>query len=166
MLPILYSIVWKFIVFILLVISCDLSESVGYFPSAAAKGMYGHHRYLKSPFLRNKKSQEEVQLLPEIGLARKHSGNSIQDASMELNEAYQNSDHKRSALLLDKLMYALQKAIDEKEENSGTSSVEKPEQGPSSDETSSQMGIGLERRGKSHGKVYWRCYFNAVSCFK
>ena len=44
--------------------------------------MYGHHRYLKSPFLRNKKSQEEVQLLPEIGLARKHSGNSIQDASM------------------------------------------------------------------------------------
>ena len=49
---------------------------------AAAKGMYGHHRYLKSPFLRNKKSQEEVQLLPEIGLARKHSGNSIEDASL------------------------------------------------------------------------------------
>jgi len=24
---------------------------------------------------------------------------------------------------------------------------------------------GLERRGNSHGKVYWRCYFNAVSCF-
>ncbi len=25
---------------------------------------------------------------------------------------------------------------------------------------------GLERRGSnSHGKVYWRCYFNAVSCF-
>ena len=44
--------------------------------------MYGHHRYLKSPFLRNKKSQEEVQLLPEIGLARKHSGNSIEDASL------------------------------------------------------------------------------------
>ena len=37
--------------------------------------MYRHHRFLKSPFLRNKKSQEEVQLLPEIGLARKHTGN-------------------------------------------------------------------------------------------
>ena len=36
--------------------------------------MYRHHRFLKSPFLRNKKSQEEVQLLPEIGLARKHTG--------------------------------------------------------------------------------------------
>ena len=36
-------------------------------------------------------------------------------------------------------MYALQKAIDEKEENIGTSSVEKPEKGPSSDDTSSQV---------------------------
>jgi len=165
MLPLLYSLVGKFIVLMILAISFEISETVGYFPSAAAKGMY-HHRYLKSPFLRNKKSQEEVQLLPEIGLARKHTGNSIQDASMELNEAYQNSDHKRSALLLDKLMYALQKAIDEKEENSGSSIVEKPEKGPSEEDSSSQMGIGLERRGKSHGKVYWRCYFNAVSCFK
>jgi len=166
MLPTLYSFFGKFIVLLLLAITTDISESVGYFPSAAAKGMYGHHRYLKSPFLRNKKSQEEVQLLPEIGLARKHSGNSIEDASLALNDAYRNGDHKRSALLLDKLMYALQKAIDEKEESSGTSSIEKPEQGPSSEDSTSEMGIGLERRGKSHGKVYWRCYFNAVSCFK
>ena len=42
---------------------------------AAAKGMYSHHRYLKSPFLRSKKSQEEAQLLPEVGLARKHTRN-------------------------------------------------------------------------------------------
>ena len=42
---------------------------------AAAKGMYNPHRYFKSPFLRNKKSEEEVQLLPEIGLARKHTRN-------------------------------------------------------------------------------------------
>ena len=37
--------------------------------------MYSHHRYLKSPFLRSKKSQEEAQLLPEVGLARKHTRN-------------------------------------------------------------------------------------------
>merc|ERR1711915_577241 len=26
-------------------------------------------------------------------------------------------------------------------------------------------GGGLERRGNAHNRVYWRCYFNAVSCF-
>jgi len=166
MLPMFFSIIGNIVVLLLLAISTDLSESVGYFPSAAAKGMYGHHRYLKSPFLRNKKSQEEVQLLPEIGLARKHSGSNPEDASLTLNDAYQNSGHKRSALLLDKLMYALQKAIDEKEDNGVAGSLEVPAQGPSSRDSSSEMGIGLERRGKSHGKVYWRCYFNAVSCFK
>ena len=38
-------------------------------------------------------------------------------------------------------MYALQKAIDEKEESSGTSSIEKPEQGPSSEDSTSEVSL-------------------------
>jgi len=152
----------KCIILVLLAINTDISESVGYFPSAAAKGMYSHHRYLKSPFLRSKKSQEEAQLLPEVGLARKHTRN------MEDGVTMIPSGHKRSALLLDKLMYALQKAINDKEENTGPSTPTEPATGSTSGDLASisEMGMGLQRRGKAHGKFYWRCYFNAVSCFK
>ena len=58
-----------------------------------------------------------------------------------LNDAYQNSGHKRSALLLDKLMYALQKAIDEKEDNGVAGSLEVPAQGPSSRDSSSEVSF-------------------------
>lgn len=168
MLPSFYTIIGKCFILFLIAITTDISESVGYFPSAAAKGMYRHHRFLKSPFLRNKKSQEEVQLLPEVGLARKHTGTIGGDTTLGVSDANKHFGHKRSALLLDKLMYALQKAIDEKDESSESSGPSEPSQGTSSNDLASisEMGIGLERRGKSHGKVYWRCYFNAVSCFR
>uniref|UniRef100_A0A6V7LEG3 Uncharacterized protein n=1 Tax=Bracon brevicornis TaxID=1563983 RepID=A0A6V7LEG3_9HYME len=26
--------------------------------------------------------------------------------------------------------------------------------------------MDLQRRGHANGSVYWRCYFNAVTCFK
>ncbi|PNF39350.1 hypothetical protein B7P43_G01509 [Cryptotermes secundus] len=26
--------------------------------------------------------------------------------------------------------------------------------------------MDLQRRGQEKGRVYWRCYFNAVTCFK
>ncbi|XP_054289088.1 uncharacterized protein LOC129004504 [Macrosteles quadrilineatus] len=53
---------------------------------------------------------------------------------------------KRAAVLLDRIMVALQKAVDE--------------------DTLGPRKMDLERRGrKEGGRVYWRCYFNAVSCF-
>ncbi|KAK1124690.1 hypothetical protein K0M31_006058 [Melipona bicolor] len=33
---------------------------------------------------------------------------------------------------------------------------------PSADEQT----MDLQRRGQAKGRVYWRCYFNAVTCFK
>ena len=62
-----------------------------------------------------------------------------------VNGANQNSGHKRSALLLDKLMYALQKAIDEKEQNSASYSV-----GASSrDQDGDSMNRGTSAGGTS-----------------
>ncbi|KAG8247240.1 hypothetical protein J6590_065366 [Homalodisca vitripennis] len=53
---------------------------------------------------------------------------------------------KRAAVLLDRIMVALQKAVDE--------------------DTLGPRKMDLERRGrKEGGRVYWRCYFNAVTCF-
>ena len=43
-------------------------------------------------------------------------------------DATSNSGQKRSALLLDKLMYALQKAIDEQEEVGGSPAPAEPSQ--------------------------------------
>lgn len=69
---------------------------------------------------------------------------------------------KRAALLIDRLMVALQKAI-ENEEGRGLGSRTK------NYSLRSEDGMDLQRRGQSvsdqkNGR-YWRCYFNAVSCF-
>ncbi|XP_059084438.1 uncharacterized protein LOC131881565 isoform X2 [Tigriopus californicus] len=79
-------------------------------------------------------------------------------------------------VLLDRIMFALQKVMSEKEKEvqatqaklglrtplpEGASAHPSNKQDLFKEESSS----GLERRGNSHGKVYWRCYFNAVSCF-
>nr|CAD7430320.1 unnamed protein product [Timema monikensis] len=61
---------------------------------------------------------------------------------------------KRTALLLDKIMVALQKAVDE---DSSVAAI--PPNMPDST-------MDLQRRGQQKGRVYWRCYFNAVTCFK
>uniref|UniRef100_T1IPL2 Uncharacterized protein n=1 Tax=Strigamia maritima TaxID=126957 RepID=T1IPL2_STRMM len=52
---------------------------------------------------------------------------------------------KRSTMLLDRLVTALQKAFKQ--------------------ETQEVTGMELQRR-RPNGRVYWRCYFNAVSCFR
>ncbi|KOX79319.1 hypothetical protein WN51_09121 [Melipona quadrifasciata] len=82
---------------------------------------------------------------------------------------------KRAALLFDQLMVALQKVVDNQGRgelgggsrtftrssgshlSSGNSQVI-----PSADEQT----MDLQRRGQAKGRVYWRCYFNAVTCFK
>merc|ERR550534_2230977 len=72
------------------------------------------------------------------------------------------SETKRAALLLDKIMFAVQKALDEKEKPGGG----KKGSGPAANiNLASFTGPGMERRGSGHDRVYWRCYFNAVSCF-
>ncbi|XP_065200721.1 uncharacterized protein AstCC [Planococcus citri] len=59
---------------------------------------------------------------------------------------------KRTALALDRIMVALQKALDDGRDSNMKGYY--PE-----------SGSGLQRRGQEKGKVYWRCYFNAVTCF-
>merc|ERR1719430_2207557 len=69
-------------------------------------------------------------------------------------------EDKRAALLLDKIMFAVQKALDEKEKSGkkshigGTGGVGGPTSGAQLD-MASFTGSGLERRGNSHDRVYW-----------
>nr|UES72863.1 allatostatin-CC [Carausius morosus] len=62
---------------------------------------------------------------------------------------------KRTAMLLDKIIVALQKAVDE---DTASELAERPDLPDST--------MDLQRRGQQKGRVYWRCYFNAVTCFK
>ncbi|XP_017776392.1 PREDICTED: uncharacterized protein LOC108562531 isoform X2 [Nicrophorus vespilloides] len=67
---------------------------------------------------------------------------------------------KRAALLIDRLMVALQKAIEEEETSRSKGYSAR-----------SEDAMNLQRRGhgsligQQKGRVYWRCYFNAVTCF-
>ncbi|KAI4486329.1 hypothetical protein M0802_012348 [Mischocyttarus mexicanus] len=75
---------------------------------------------------------------------------------------------KRAALLLDQLMIALQKVVDNHgrgnigSSKSLTRSAPPIQMIPSTDEQT----MDLQRRGQAKSRVYWRCYFNAVTCFK
>ncbi|XP_029050158.1 uncharacterized protein LOC114879426 [Osmia bicornis bicornis] len=83
---------------------------------------------------------------------------------------------KRAALLFDQLMVALQKVVDNQDRGElGGSRTFTRSSGPhlsagnapivpSADEQTVKMD--LQRRGQAKGRVYWRCYFNAVTCFK
>ncbi|XP_029156356.1 uncharacterized protein LOC114929111 isoform X3 [Nylanderia fulva] len=110
-------------------------------------------------------------------------------ASQESQHAYFPSSYflnkvvvpKRAALLLDQLMVALQKVVD----NQGKSTVGESRgmsRGMSrgtkvsaprfianteiADDQTVVNSMDLQRRGQAKGQVYWRCYFNAVTCFK
>ncbi|CAL1688265.1 unnamed protein product [Lasius platythorax] len=78
---------------------------------------------------------------------------------------------KRAALLLDQLMVALQKVVDNPGKgvigSRGISKSSTPRfiansEIPGTDDQT----MDLQRRGQPKGQVYWRCYFNAVTCFK
>merc|ERR1711976_1072340 len=100
--------------------------------------------------LRDKRSQEVVQYLPEGGLAERRMPTIIQGQDI--------ANSKRTTLLLDKLMYALQNTMDGNPNNHAKllATLNTEALGKQLD------AMGLERRGNTHGKVYWRCYFNAV----
>ncbi|XP_060815263.1 uncharacterized protein LOC132906771 isoform X2 [Bombus pascuorum] len=78
---------------------------------------------------------------------------------------------KRAALLFDQLMVALQKVVDN--QNRGELGGRPPSLGSHLPMGNSQdipatddQTMDLQRRGQAKGRVYWRCYFNAVTCFK
>ncbi|XP_022916974.2 uncharacterized protein [Onthophagus taurus] len=75
---------------------------------------------------------------------------------------------KRAALLVDRLMVALQKAIEEEDQRNIEAQRKHSGYGLRQDDVRS---MDLQRRGhggltnQQKGRVYWRCYFNAVTCF-
>ncbi|CAK9828740.1 hypothetical protein ANTRET_LOCUS6207 [Anthophora retusa] len=98
------------------------------------------------------------------------------DYSTKYEEEYPVVVPKRAALLFDQLMVALQKVVDNqgRGEMGGSRAfarssgprlpVGNSQIVPSADEQTVKMD--LQRRGQAKGRVYWRCYFNAVTCFK
>ncbi|XP_003426067.1 uncharacterized protein LOC100680495 [Nasonia vitripennis] len=86
---------------------------------------------------------------------------------------YQRVMPKRAALLLDRLLVALQKAVEnddvgKENSNSYVRSLPNFSDMPDSQrmQLSNEKTMDLQRRGQAKGRVYWRCYFNAVTCFK
>ncbi|XP_014598672.1 PREDICTED: uncharacterized protein LOC106784069 [Polistes canadensis] len=78
---------------------------------------------------------------------------------------------KRAALLFDQLMIALQKVVDNQGRQNIGNSKSLPravplQVGNSQIESSDEQMMDLKRRGQAKSRVYWRCYFNAVTCFK
>ncbi|KAK2581835.1 hypothetical protein KPH14_002301 [Odynerus spinipes] len=79
---------------------------------------------------------------------------------------------KRAALLFDQLMIALQKVVDNQGRGDVGSGRALTRSAPPNPAPNSQMipsdeqTMDLKRRGQAKGRVYWRCYFNAVTCFK
>ncbi|XP_033208597.1 uncharacterized protein LOC117167630 [Belonocnema kinseyi] len=87
---------------------------------------------------------------------------------------YEKPMQKRAALLLDRLMIALQKAIENEDSVGGGSSGKYYMKSGNQLRESNRQSIpipndktmDLQRRGPAKGRVYWRCYFNAVTCFR
>ncbi|KAK9296460.1 hypothetical protein QLX08_009516 [Tetragonisca angustula] len=80
---------------------------------------------------------------------------------------------KRAALLFDQLMVALQKVVDNQgrgELGGGSRTRSSGSHLPSGNSqvipSADEQTMDLQRRGQAKGRVYWRCYFNAVTCFK
>ncbi|XP_011632145.1 uncharacterized protein LOC105423891 [Pogonomyrmex barbatus] len=81
---------------------------------------------------------------------------------------------KRAALLFDQLLVALQKVVDNQEKGAvgsrgiGKSSVSHHFPGANSEivPVVHDQTMDLQRRGQAKGEIFWRCYFNAVTCFK
>ncbi|KOC62532.1 hypothetical protein WH47_04193 [Habropoda laboriosa] len=96
------------------------------------------------------------------------------DYSTKYDDEYPVVVPKRAALLFDRLMVALQKVVDNqgRGELSGSRTFTRSS-GPHLPAGNSQIvpsmdeqTMDLQRRGQAKGRVYWRCYFNAVTCFK
>ncbi|KAL3272895.1 hypothetical protein HHI36_014355 [Cryptolaemus montrouzieri] len=79
---------------------------------------------------------------------------------------------KRTAMLVDRLMVALKEAIDEEEAQMANTIIDNTSRTKSYALSPEDVRtMDLQRRG--HGSLstepkvrpYWRCYFNAVTCF-
>lgn len=77
-------------------------------------------------------------------------------------EIHPLSSVKRSTMLLNKLMHALHKALDSEKNISG--SDPEPAALISLPDLEALQQMDMQRR-TGEGKMFWRCYFNAVSCF-
>ncbi|XP_076290411.1 uncharacterized protein LOC143213928 isoform X2 [Lasioglossum baleicum] len=80
---------------------------------------------------------------------------------------------KRAALLLDQLMVALQKVVDNQNRGELSNSRSYAKTSPHISTDHSQIissggeeTMDLQRRGQTKEHTFWRCYFNAVACFK
>ncbi|XP_044591577.1 uncharacterized protein LOC123269794 [Cotesia glomerata] len=81
---------------------------------------------------------------------------------------------KKDALLLEKLMLTLQKNA---EDDSNAIELQDRKELALNDprlqkfmirrnrSENRKTGMDLQRRGRINGSVYWKCYFNAVTCF-
>ncbi|CAD6208391.1 GSCOCG00003397001-RA-CDS [Cotesia congregata] len=81
---------------------------------------------------------------------------------------------KKDALLLEKLMLTLQKNA---EDDSNAIELQDRKELVLNDprlqkfmirrsrSENRKTGMDLQRRGRINGSVYWKCYFNAVTCF-
>ncbi|XP_057325664.1 uncharacterized protein LOC130667825 [Microplitis mediator] len=81
---------------------------------------------------------------------------------------------KKDALLLEKLMLTLQKNTEEDSQmmdfqDRKNSLLEEPQFQKlmirRNRSENRKTGMDLQRRGRINGSVYWKCYFNAVTCF-
>lgn len=74
---------------------------------------------------------------------------------------------KKSTLLVDQLLLALQRAAQKDVirgkgiDRSASVLSARSRMGPEDDQMK-----GMQRRGQTKGQIYWRCYFNPVACFK
>lgn len=102
-------------------------------------------------------------------------GNSDKEPSYSVGVKYDEYPmivpKKRAAMLIDRLMVALQKAIDEEEEEEAAREHQLRTKNMLLKPEDAVRSMDLQRRGhgsgpgQQKGRVYWRCYFNAVTCF-
>ncbi|XP_060522686.1 uncharacterized protein LOC132699806 [Cylas formicarius] len=79
---------------------------------------------------------------------------------------------KRTALLVNRLMLALRDAMEAAERERGTNFVDGYMANKKFLTADDVRSMDLQRRGhqsisnlQGKGRIYWRCYFNAVTCF-
>ncbi|KAJ8974017.1 hypothetical protein NQ317_006487 [Molorchus minor] len=82
---------------------------------------------------------------------------------------------KRTALLVNRLMVALKKAMEQDEKEDQLKRANSLNMFSRSNKDYSLLSkdlrqMDLQRRGhgdvtQQKGRIYWRCYFNAVTCF-
>jgi len=92
--------------------------------------------------------------MPSPAIYRSNSWHDLSPGIVDRSENIIVPYNKRSTMILDKLVYAFQKALQNE-----------PAPGRSPGNPSMESEFQQER-GNPSRRLYWRCYFNAVSCFR